>query len=65
LGKFLRKPWGSNGKRAGEPTLFLLFLLPVGLADFMRQTLLRFHFPVNWNSRRLCGKQSDKKDRAL
>jgi len=42
-------------KRAGNPALLRWhFLLPVGLADFMTQTLRFFHMAVNWDSRERC-----------
>ena len=59
LGKIPRKTVETNGKRAGWPTLFLLIILPVGLANVVRLTLLLFHKRVNRISRGLCPKQSD------
>jgi len=50
-GKILRKgqiaSGGAKRERAGKPTLFHLFLLPVGLADVMKGKLCRFHSYVN------------------
>jgi hypothetical protein len=47
---------GGGRRRAKEkgpqPALFrYFFMLPVGLADFMQGTLLRFACPVNWEFR--------------
>jgi hypothetical protein len=49
-GKKSRNRACRNGKRASKPTLFLYFLLPVGLADVIGETLLRFARGVNRNS---------------
>jgi hypothetical protein len=61
----LRKDRETNGKRAGQPTLFLLFFLPAGLADFMALTLLLFHLGVNRILSGLCPGQSDRTIRVL
>lgn len=39
FGKFPHKPWATNGKRTSAPVLFLLFSLPVGLADLWAKAI--------------------------
>ena len=49
----------TKQKRAGRPALFKsIFLLPVGLADLMTGTLLRFPTAVN---REFAGSETEKR----